>query len=322
MTMNLTRRHAVLGLLAAGLARPASAQAVPMKIIVPWAPGGSTDAIGRALAQRLSETTGRTVIVDNKPGAAGQIGTDAVAKAPPDGNNLLIVELPHAIAPAVTARLPYEFPRDFAPITLLGTTPLILFTTADAGAPADFASFMARAKGGPPLALAHSGAGTVSHLSSELLAARSGAKFTLVPYKGSAPALIDVASGIVAGHFSSLAAGSSLLNAGKLRALAVTSANRLPALGNVPTLDELGVRDMAVDQWWALVGPAKSNADMLEKLREQVAAAMAYPAVRDRLSSLGIVLRSSASRAELASFMQSEVQRWGVVARNLGLKPE
>lgn len=321
MIPTLTRRHATLGLLAAALAPAAIAQAQPAKIIVPWAPGGSTDAIARALAQRLTESTGKTVIVDNKPGAAGQIGTDAGAKAAPDGNTLLIVELPHAIAPSVTAKLPYEFPRDFAPVTLLGTTPLVLFTSPGADAPADFAAFVARAKSGPPLALAHSGAGAVSHLSSELLAARTGAKFTLVPYKGSAPALIDVAGGTVAGHFSSLAAGASLLNAGKLRALAVTSASRVPMLPNVPTLDELGVRDMAIDQWWALVAPARTPPELLEKLRADTAAAMATPAVKDKLSSLGVVLRSS-SRQELATFMQSEVTRWGAVARNLGLKPE
>jgi tripartite-type tricarboxylate transporter receptor subunit TctC len=321
MTPYLTRRRATLGLLAAALGPAAIAQSQPTRIIVPWSPGGSTDAIGRALAQRLSESTGKTFMVDNKPGAAGQIGTDAGAKAAPDGNTLLIVELPHAIAPAVTARLPYEFPRDFAPVTLLGTTPLVLFTTADAAAPADFAAFVARAKSGPPLALAHSGAGTVSHLSSELLAARTGTKFTLVPYKGSAPALVDVAGGIVAGHFSSLAAGSSLLQAGKLRALAVTSANRVPMLPNVPTLQELGVPDMAVDQWWALVAPARTPPELLDKLRGDTIAAMETPSVKDKLSSLGVVLRST-SRPDLAAFMQAEARRWGTAVRNLGLKPE
>ncbi|PIF75271.1 tripartite-type tricarboxylate transporter receptor subunit TctC [Variovorax sp. 54] len=322
MTLHPSRRQAVLALLAAGLAGQASAQTVPIRIVVPWAPGGSTDAIARVLAQRLSETMGRTVLVDNRPGAAGQIGTDSVAKAPPDGNSLLIVELPHAIAPAVTAKLPYDLLRDFAPVTLLGTTPLVFFTSADPAAPTDFASFVARAKSEPPLALAHSGAGTVSHLSSELLAARSGLKFTLVPYKGSAPALVDVAGGIVAGHFSSLAAGASLYQSGKLRALAVTSASRIPLLANVPTLKELGVRDMEIDQWWALVAPAHANTDMLEKLRGQVSAVMAHPGVKDKLSSLGIVLRFSSSRPELAEFMQGEVRRWGAVARSLALKPE
>lgn len=316
---NFSRRE-VLGTLAALASTPALTQTA-MKIIVPWAAGGSTDAIARAIAQRMSETLGRSVIVDNRPGAAGQIGTEAGARAAPDGNTLLLVELPHAIAPAVTLKLPYSFPRDFAPITLVGTTPLILFAGADAGAPQDFRTFMARAKSGPPLALAHSGAGTVSHLASELLAARTGVKFTLAPYKGSAPALIDVAAGVLAGHFSSLAAGSSLLNAGKLRGLAVTSVNRLPQLPNVPTLSELGVPDISIDQWWALVGPAQTPPEVLEKLRAEATSAIGHPAVHDRLSSLGVVLRTS-TRGELATFMQAEVQRWGAVARNVGLKPE
>ncbi|HYF17343.1 MAG TPA: tripartite tricarboxylate transporter substrate-binding protein [Ramlibacter sp.] len=321
-SLPLTRRQAVVALAALAGGPAIAQQQQPGRIIVPWAPGGSTDAIARALAQRMGELTGRTLVVDNKSGAAGQIGTEAGAKAAPDGSTLLLVELPHAIAPAVTLKLPYEFPRDFAPITLVGTTPLILFTTADGGAPADFQSFMARARGPQPLALAHSGAGTVSHLSSELLTARTGVKFTLVPYKGSAPALVDVAGGVLAGHFSSLAAGGALLKGGKLRALAVTSASRLPLLPDVPTLAELGVRDMAIDQWWALVAPASTPPAVLERIRGEASSALTSPAVRDKLTSLGIVLRASASREELAGFMQGEVQRWGAVARSVGLKPE
>lgn len=318
-TRHLSRRAALIGL--ASMASATVAAQAPMKIIVPWAPGGSTDAIARVLAQRMTESQGRTVIVDNRPGAAGKIGTEAGARAAPDGSTLLLVELPHAIAPAVTLRLPYAFPRDFAPITLVGTTPLILFTNADASAPADLRSFMARARGKSPLALAHSGPGTVSHLASELLAARSGVTFTLVPYKGSAPALVDVAGGVLAGHFSSLAAGAPLLGAGKLRALAVTSATRLPQLPDVPTLAELGVPDVAIDQWWALVGPAQVPAATLDKIRADAVSAIGHPATRDKLSSLGVVLRTS-TREDLAAFMQAEVQRWGTVARSVGLKPE
>ena len=169
---------ALLG--ATGNARAGAFPDRPVKLVVPWAAGGSTDAIARAMAQRMSQTLGQSVIVDNRPGAAGQIGTDAAAKAPPDGYTLVIVELPHAIAPAVTAKLPYDLLRDFTPVTMIGTSPLVLFAGMDEGSK-DFRSFMrtAAASAAPP-AIAHSGAGTVSHLAGELLAQRSRIRFNMV----------------------------------------------------------------------------------------------------------------------------------------------
>jgi tripartite-type tricarboxylate transporter receptor subunit TctC len=294
----------------------------PIKLIVPWAPGGSTDAIARALAQRLSETMGQSVIVDNKAGAAGQIGTDFLAKSAPDGYSLGIVELPHAIAPAVVAKLPYDLLRDFSPITLIGTSPLILFTGTGADS-ADYKTFVRKAAQGQAPAIAHSGSGTVSHLVGEMFAARTKINFNQVPYRGSAPALIDVASGQVAAHFATLASGAALLSAGKIRALAITSTRRmeLPSMRNVPTLAELGVKDMNVTQWWALVAPATTPLEVLDKLRTESIGAMASPAVQGRMNTLGVDLKGS-TRDDLRAFMRNEAQRWQAVALATGLKPQ
>ena len=295
----------------------------PIRLIVPWAPGGSTDAIARAMAQRMGETLGQTVLVDNRPGAAGQIGTDAAAKAAPDGYTLTIVELPHAIAPAVVTKLPYDLLRDFTPVTMIGTSPLILFASMGAES-VDLKTYLrdAKARAAAP-SLAHSGSGTVSHLAGELLAERTGVKFNMIPYRGSAPALTDVAAGTVSGHFATMASGASLLSAGKIRALVVTSAQRmgLPALKNVPTLAEEGIKGLEINQWWALVAPATTPLPVIDRLRADALAALAHPGVKERLSSLGVDLKGS-SRDELRSFMRAEADRWQAVARRIGLQPQ
>lgn len=292
----------------------------PIRLIVPWAAGGSTDAIARAVAQRLSETMGQPVIVDNKAGASGQIGTDAAAKAAPDGHTIAIVELPHAIAPALFSKLPYDLLRDFSPITMLGTSPLILFVSSRNHKNGDIGDFVEKAQAkGEPIALAHSGAGSVSHLAAELLGSRNRMKVLAIPYKGSAPALIDVAAGTVDGHFSTLASGNPLLSAGKISALMIAGHSRLAALPGVPTAREARIEGVQVDQWWGLVAPATTPVPILERLRQEVAAALAHPAVRDRLNALAIDLKDS-SRDEFGAFLRAEVQRWGTVVRESNVK--
>lgn len=312
---NFLKSLALGAALTLGLAAHAAYPDKPIKLIVPWAPGGSTDAIARALAQRLTETLGQPVIVDNKAGASGQIGTDAAAKSAPDGYTIAIVELPHAIAPALFTKLPYDLLRDFSPISMVGTSPLVLFVSGKGYKTGDIKDFMrnARAKGAP-VALAHSGAGSVSHLAAELLGSRNGIKVLTVPYKGSAPALTDVAAGIVDGHFSTLASASSLLSAGKLSALMVAGNAPVAALPGVPSASQAGVEGEQVDQWWGLVAPATTPIPIVERLRQDVAAALTHPAVRDRLNALAIDLKAS-SRDEFRAFMRSEVQRWGAVVK-------
>ena len=229
-----------------------------------------------------------------------------------------------SIAPAVVAKLPYDLLRDFSPITLIGTSPLILFTGVGDDSK-DLKTFLKTAtttKGGPP-AIAHSGSGTISHLVGEMFAQRSKIKFNMVPYRGSAPALIDVAAGTVAAHFATLASGAALLSAGKIRALAVTSNARMgvPALRDVPTFTELGVKDLVLNQWWALVAPITTPIDVLDKLRLETIGALASAGVQSRMSTLGVDLKGT-SRDALRGFMRSESERWQTVARDIGLKPQ
>jgi tripartite-type tricarboxylate transporter receptor subunit TctC len=294
----------------------------PVRLIVPWAPGGSTEAIARALAQRMTETMGQPVIVDNKAGASGQIGTDAAAKAAPDGYTIAIVELPHAIAPALFRKMPYDLLRDFSPITMVGTSPLVLFVPSSKYKSGEINEFMKSSRsGGASISLAHSGAGSVSHLAAELLGSKNRIKVLTIPYKGSAPALIDVAASTVDGHFSTLASGSSLLSAGKVSALFVAGKTRVAALPGVPTAREAGIEGVQIDQWWGLVAPATTPIPILEKLNHEVAAAMAHASVRDRLNALAVDLKSS-SRDEFRSFMRDEVQRWGSVVREANVQLE
>ena len=315
-------RALAAGLLLASSLAQAAFPDKPVRLIVPWAPGGSTDAIARAIAQRMSETMGQSVIVDNRSGAAGQIGTDAAAKAAPDGYTIAMVEMPHAIQPAVVAKLPYDLLRDFTPVSLVGTSPLVLFATPAEHKSGDIKGFLQRARTGKaPLAIANSGPGSSSYLAGEVLAQKGGFKITAVPYRGSAPALTDVAAGLVEGHFATLASGSSLHGSGKLSILMVTGAKRLAALPDVPTAREVGIQGMDFVQWWAVVAPAATPIEIVERLRAEVASALAHPATSERLNTLGIELKGS-TRDELRDFMRSEVQRWGGIARDAGLRPE
>jgi tripartite-type tricarboxylate transporter receptor subunit TctC len=204
----------------------------------------------------------------------------------------------------------------------VGTSPLVLFANPAEFKAGDVKTFIQRGKNPKaPLAIAHSGAGSSSHLAAEVFASRGGFKYTAVPYRGSAPALTDVAAGMVAAHFATLASGSSLHGAGKLSALMVTGPKRLPMLPNVPTAREAGVEGMDFNQWWAVVAPATTPIEIVERLRTEIAAALAHPSTQERLSTLGIEPKPS-SRDELRSFMRGEVERWGAIARKAGVEPE
>jgi tripartite-type tricarboxylate transporter receptor subunit TctC len=294
----------------------------PIRLIVPWAAGGSTDALARAIGQQMSAAMGQEVLVENRAGASGALGTQAAARAPADGYTITILELPHAIAPAVIAKLPYDVRRDFAPIGLIGTSALMLFTSTTVPPHRTLPDWLAdaRAKNGA-LAVAHSGNGAVSHLAGEILQQRTGVKLNQVPYRGSGPALNDVAGGQVSAHFATLASASALVAAGRVKPIAVASAKRLPVLPDVPTLTELGVTDMVIEQWWGLVAPAGTPSPVIERLHAELQAALGHPTVRERLRFLAIE-KQPGSPAAFATFIASETQRWSQVARAAGLKPE
>jgi tripartite-type tricarboxylate transporter receptor subunit TctC len=294
----------------------------PIRLIVPWAAGGSTDAVARAIAQHMSEAMGQSVVVDNRSGGSGRIGTEAAARSAPDGYTIAIVELPHAIAPAVFIKMPYDLLRDFTPISMLGTSPLMLFVNASQYRSGGIKELVKDGlASATPLAVAHSGNGTVSHLAGELFAGATRVKINPIPYRGSAPALVDVAAGLVSAHFRTLASGAPLLGAGKISALMVTGPSRVAALPHVPTASEAGLSGMAFSQWWALVAPATTPTDVTQRLNREVAAALAHPATRERLTSLGIEVKGS-TPTELRTFMRSEVEHWADVVRKAGINPE
>ncbi|ESJ04672.1 ABC transporter substrate-binding protein [Cupriavidus sp. HPC(L)] len=294
----------------------------PIRIVVPWAAGGSTDALARAVAQRMSESMGQPVVVENRAGASGRIGAEAVAKAAPDGYTLGVIELAHTVAPAVFRQMPYDLLRDFTPVSLLGESPLVLFADSTRYRAGEAQRFLTDArKQGKPLQLATSGNGTISHLAAKMFEAQAGVPIDAVPYRGSAPALTDVSAQLVAGHFATLASGSSLLGAGKITALMVTGPARIPALPNVPTAAEAKLPSLQISQWWAIVAPARTPSTVVSKLGDEVRAALANPQTKARLDSQGIDLKAS-SPAQLGDRLRGEVDRWAALVKQAGIQPE
>lgn len=294
----------------------------PVKLIVPWSAGGSTDVLARAVGQNMADVLGKPVVVDNRPGAAGRLGVDAMVKSPADGYTAAIVELAHAIAPALYLKMPYDIMNDTAAVTVLGDSPLIFFVNAQKYQAGQYQKFLADAKkAAEPMSIATSGHGSISHLAAGLYAKETGIEFQMVPYKGSAPALTDVASGVLAGHFCTLASASSLLGAGKIVPLMITGSRRAPQLPHVPCASELGLNRMDFGQWWALVVPAKTPKPVVEALHRATAASLGDKRVQSRISSLAINL-ASRSPDETQAFIRAEAIKWSKVVAGLGIKPE
>jgi tripartite-type tricarboxylate transporter receptor subunit TctC len=320
---NLHRLGALVGAAILGIAAPAQAQYPDktIKIIVPWATGGSTDALARTLAQRLTDTMKQSVIVENRPGAAAAIGTNEMAKASADGYTLGIIELPHAIAPSVVAKLPYDLQKDLQPVAMIGTSPLILFTSATLNAKST-SELIAAAKAAPgTIAIAHSGNGTSSHLAAEMLQQKAGVQFNLAGYKGSGPAMLDVTGGHVQGHFATMASGLGPLKTGKVNAMTVAGEKRLATLKDTPTFAESGLKDFVVEQWWGVVVPKGTPAPIVERIRTEVAAAINHPQMQERMKELAVEPRPLTT-AQFAAFVDSELKRWAEVVKTAGIKPE
>lgn len=331
MNYSLNRRNALLGIGGAAMGALAPfgkswADSIypgrPIKLIVPWSAGGSTDVLARAVGQNLTDVLGKPVVVDNRPGASGRLGIDAMAKSPADGYTAAVIELAHAIAPSVFQRVSYDIMNDTAAISLLGDSPLVLFVSAQKYKPGQFSSFLTDArKAADPFTIATSGNGSISHLAAGLIGKETKVPLDLIPYKGSAPALTDVAAGIVLGHFCTLASASSLLAAGKIVPLMVTGSRRIPQLPNTPCASELRLASMDFGQWWALVVPAKTPAPIIDTLYKATAASLADKRVQARISSLAINLQSKAPDDTMA-FVRAEATKWAKVVADLGIKPE
>ena len=303
-------------------ATTAVAQSYPSKtvrLIVPFAAGGSTDIIGRTVAQKLTELWGHTIVVDNRPGGSTVIGTDIVAKSPPDGYTLLVTPAPFTIVPSLIAKLPYDPGKDFEPITLINTTPLVL--VVHPGVPAkSVQELIALAKARPgALNFGSSGSGGSNHLAGELFNAMTGVKMVHIPYKGNAPALTDLLGGHVDLVYNGLTSALPFIKSGKLRALAVTGLGRAGALPDVPSLNESGLKGFQAVAWNGLTAPARTPKDVIGKINTDVVKIMKSPELIERLKAEGSDPVGN-TPDQYAAFLRDEITKWRKVIKFANVK--
>jgi tripartite-type tricarboxylate transporter receptor subunit TctC len=302
----------ICGLLSLVLTAPANAQSYPNKpvrVVVPYPPGGPTDIVARVLFQQVSEATGQQFLVDNRAGAGGNIGAEIVAKSPADGYTLLIGTTAHAINMSLFKNLSYDVQKDFAPVSLLTQGPLVL--VAHPQFPANSIKEvieLAKSKSGG-LNFASSGNGQSTHLSAELFNTMAGIKMSHVPYKGSAPALTDVMSGQVDVMFDTTLSAMPFVKAGKLKALGLTSPVRSPAAPDVPTIAESGLPGYEVFAWNGVFVPAGTPKAIIQQLNDQIRKSMLLPQVKDKFSAQGFAA-SWHSPENFGVFVQNEVDKW------------
>ena len=301
--------------------------AKPVRIVVPFAAGGTTDILARALAPELQRVFGQPFVVDNKPGAGGNNGAAEVAKAAPDGYTLLMGTVgTHAINPALYPKMPYDHVRDFVPVTLVAGVPNVLVLNpvlAQKYAITSVADLMRFARANPgKLNMASSGNGTSIHLSGELFKSMTGTFMLHLPYRGSGPALMDLMAGNVDLMFDNLPSALPQIKAGKLKALAVTSAMRSAAVPELPTVEEAGgpaLKGFEASSWFGLLAPAGTPMDIVNRLQVESAKALATPALKERLLSQGAI-PSGMTSAEFVRFIDAETAKWAKVVKASGAK--
>ena len=297
----------------------------PVRIVVPFAPAGTTDILARALAPELGKAFGQTFVIDNKPGAGGNLGADAIAKSPPDGYNLLMGTVgTHAINGSLYPKMPYDPVRDFAPIVLVAGVPNVLVMNpakAQAYGIESVADLIRYAKANPgKLNMASSGNGTSIHLSGELFKAMTGTFMLHFPYRGSGPALLDLMGGTMDLMFDNLPSALPQIKAGKLKALAVTSAQRSAALPDLPTIAEAGpVKGFDASSWFGLFAPAGTPPDIVNRIQQESAKALSAPALKERLLSQGAI-PGGQPPAEFVKFIAAETKKWAQVVKVSGAK--
>lgn len=297
----------------------------PNKVItyvVPFAAGGATDILARLISNKLGPALGTTVIVENKPGAGGNIGSDFVAKATPDGHVILGGTISsHAINTSLYANMPYDPVKSFEPVTLIGTLPNVLVVNANSPYKTVQDVIDAAKKKPDAVSFGSSGNGTSQHLSGELFESKTGTQMLHVPYKGSAPAMQALLAGDVDLVFENISAAVPLVESGKLRALAVTSAKRASGMPNVPTMAEAGLKDYEIVSWQAVFAPANTPKPVVKRLSEEIAKIIKEPEITSRLAGLGIE-PSGAGPAELGRFQKEEVARWAELIKTAKIKAE
>jgi len=294
----------------------------PIRIVVPFAAGGATDLIARVVGQKLTESMGQAVVVENRPGASGMIGADLVAKAPPDGYTLLMASTAEiAINPSLYSKMSYDPQKDLAPITLAGVTPLILVVNP-ASPLHSVADIVKEAKAHPgAISFASAGNGSVQHLSGELVKVLTSTDMVHVPYKGAAPALTDVLSGQVTMFFSGMPPAMPHVKSGKLRALAVTTPKRSPAAPDVPTMAEAGVQGFDISNWFGLLAPAGTPPGILDKLHDEAVKALMQPTVKERLAEQGAEVVAD-SREHFGAFIKAEADKYAKLIKVSGAKAD
>ncbi|KVW97542.1 tripartite tricarboxylate transporter substrate binding protein [Thiobacillus denitrificans] len=314
------KRRDILLSSAALLAAGASAQAAPTRILVGAPAGGSTDTLARTLATELGRLLGKVVIVENRPGAGGNIAADAVAKAAPDGNTLLMSFTSHAINASLYPSLPFDPVKDFTPLTCVATSPSML--VAHPSVPAkDVRELIALARAKPgQLNFAIGAVGSSLHLAGDLFKMQSGVFIVNIPYRGTAPAIQDVIAGQVELMFAAVGNAQAQVKAGKLKALGVTSARRLAAFPDVPAIAEV-LTGYESSAWFGLFGPARMNPDLARRISDAARQAIAAPEVRRRLDAEGAVPVGN-SPEDFSKFVQGEIQRWAKVVKFSGARPE
>src|SRR5438046_2427580 len=307
------------------VACPAAAQnfpSKPIRVIIPFVAGGSSDIVGRAIGSKFHELLGQPAVVENKPGANGAIAAEFVAKAEPDGHTILVGSIGvFSINAALFKELRYQPVRDFAPITLAVTTPNVLITRPDLAANS-LQELVQLAKMNPGrLSYCSSGTGSSDHLTAELLKQMSGTFAVHVPYRGGAACQTDIMGNQVDYSFQNLGAVTNYIKAGRMKALAVTAKTRHPQLPDVPTVVEAGFPELVVTSWQAAAGPAKTPREIVTKLNDAMVKALRSADVRERMNQIGFDVVAS-SPEEFGTFMRSELERWTRVVQKGGIQPE
>jgi tripartite-type tricarboxylate transporter receptor subunit TctC len=292
-----------------------------LRIVVPFAPGGGTDVVARTLAQEMARDLGVSVIIENKPGAGTIIGTQAVAASAADGYTLLMGTFSHAVNSSLSANLPYDPHRDFAPVAMIARSFNIVVVNPKS-AIRSIADLIAAARANPDkLTYGTFGVGTSAHLAGELFKDLAKVNLTAVPYKGAAPAITDLIGGQIDVMFTTVASAASLVESGQLRAIAVTSAERSPAFPQLPTVAEAGVPGYTAESWYGLFAPAGTSAAIIERLNKSAASAVQSDGFKKLSANEGLVLIARPPE-ELDRYLRSEEQRWRRVIEDAGIKVE